>query len=471
MIHRQSVFRRLWNNNKEGLPTPARKGQLVISVIVAGFVFGFAPVLAQSARDLGLAGVTMPDEGAMFSNPALAHRDFSTRAVVVPVPFGLFGLVSNLSGEDLDVLYLLDAALHPESYLLNPASGDIDVAFEAGLDEDGRPELSLDIDTGDLSGFLRSLSRGVEQSLDLPVAFRIGGQTFAVHPFERSYVQFKPTGGFGKTVSVGLDTVRLNLTAGVSADWLYTRELAVSPNHPPGAKRYVGVRTAPFVGLVNIDADIDSSDLEVNVGEFEASFRLDASSFSSIVSVNGAGGGLTTDWGLVDVLPLPLEPGRGSREVVLGVSVQDLSLSYWRGRETDLVGEGSSEAPDEVTLEFQERAASRFFFAPHLNVLVHGAYRRDFSNANSLTVAADLELDAFTGAPSTALGVEGVLHTALVENLSLRSGVGWEGGLKWGLGAGANWGWFGLDTAFHAYRSPASLRSTYGLAVSTDFRF
>ena len=411
----------------------------------------------------------MPFGGAMYSNPALAHEDFRAGVVTVPIPLGLPGIISSFSGEEFDVLYLLDAVFHFESYLFNPASGELGGAFGADVDEDGEPDLEFDFDTdlGDIGGFVQSLSRGITQSVDLPVVLVIGGQTFALHPFAKTYAQFRPSGSLGETLSVGLDRVRFKVEAGVSADWLYATELAPVWEQP-GAKRYVGFRLAPFVGLAKINADIRESDLSFDTNGGVASFRLDAASYLSLIG-SGGGGGVKTDWGVMDVVPLSEE--EDADQLVFGFSVQNLSLSYWQGERNDLVGEGSSEAPDEATLEFVGENASRFFLAPDLKLLFHTAYVTQVDDNFELTVAGDSSYDIFSETFSAALGAQGLLNTAFSDELALRAGLGWERGLKWGLGAGVTWGWFGLDTALHSYRSPASSRNTYGLALSSRFNF
>ena len=431
-----------------------------ISTIIVSLLFiGSAFVSAQSAADLSLAGVTMPRGNDMYSNPALAHANFRTGSWSVPLPLGVLNLVST---DDFDALYVLDAALHPESYLFNPANGNLDGVFQADVDDEGEAQLEFDFDAdlGDLGGLFQSVSRGVTGSVDLPISFRLGGQVFALRPFVNTYAQIRLGAELGETTTVALERVRLKAQAGFSADWLSANELAA----PLQGKRYMGFRLAPFYGLANIDADIKEADLIVDGRAPDASFRIDAASFVSFLS----GAGLMMDIGMMDALPVS---EANADQLLFGVSVRNLGFSYWGGRRNDLVGEGSLAEFGETELEFIGEDAGRFFFAPNLSLLFHGAYTRQINETFELTVAGDASIDLFSESLSTSLGTEALLDTAFSRELALRAGIGYQRGFKWGVGAGASWGWFGLDTALHSFRSTASNRSTYGLAVSSRFNF
>ncbi len=433
------------------------------------------PVSAQSARKLALAGVVMPDERSMFENPAFSHQDFGNFNLIVPVPLGFIDIINALTDDsgNLDLLLLLDAVFQYDSLLFNPTSNVFDFEFEANLDGNGMPNLKLNLEGNDAVEFLKRLEQGINNSLEVPIAFNIAGQTFAINPFLHGHVKIAPQGNFKEdNASVDLENMQLKLIGGISADWFYALNLSEWLSSADNSiQYYAGIRVAPFIGIGYVDTFINQANLRLDRNDTEASYVLDAAAFSSLLFENGWGLGLDTNIGAAAVIPLRLLGNpRLPSEITIGFSVKHIGLSYWTGKGYSLEGTGSSNNSDNVPLDFKAITENRFVFAPYINTLFHGSYKHYFNQNNNLTVAADVGFNGLGNTIYSELGIEGIIKPRWADNLALRAGVGYEYGLKGGIGVGVNWDWVWLDSALHAYPSSFSTGTTYGIAISASFK-
>ncbi|MGQ9754096.1 MAG: TetR family transcriptional regulator [Thermaceae bacterium] len=439
---------------------------------------------AQGVRSLGMGGLVLPGPGIAHLNPAYAAypggRYGGDGGFVLPL--GLLGLLlrpeanplpgldspSNLFREDspFDLLTFYDQLTHLDSFLLNPPSSGAFINPDTGYPEiqirisaqgveitdyQGNP-IALDLGglvppppgpSASSAPLLRlPFSIGDHFSLGIGVVADVGGIRLSPNEYlQKALEERKLEANTEYAVST-----HARAQAGLSLDFNFATPLPELPDLGFGPlKVYLGTRGEVFYGLG-----------QVSVEGFSVGFKTDDQAQPSQQVYNGkvfyaypgAGGGFGGRADLGVVLEV--------QDFTLGVGLLNLlSGSQWSG--TELVWENKSDPRD-----FTSRPAERggFAFAPSLFFNLATQVPLE---VGSLFLGADLGIgDRVYG----HLGGEYALGI-----FRLRTGLGFDEGVRLGLGAGLAMPGFSLDAALTTHRAPIVGETVYGIAASLGFAF
>ncbi len=424
-------------------------------------VLGLGLVQAQGVRGLGMGGLVLPGPEAAGRNPAYAAYPSRFGKAGGALPLGLLRYLPVFSDTSpftyytdpqafaarFDVLAFYDQFAHLDTFLLNPARSPEEVVFRIRADRleitdgQGNP-LNLSFAFGATGPgptlllpelFWIPLWSGKEAYLRLGYLYGIESVGVAPSPELAQALSGEDLEACRQDPSpcVLSATVRAGSGAALDLGWA-----APLPGQPLGVGRvYVGVRGQGFYGLgTELTAkarplfDENGNPMGVDLGA-EGFFVVPARMY-----------GLRGDVGVVwDLGP-----------ATLGLGVQNLlGLVVWEGENYFIIDRNGFSGG------FLRRSGGPFAPAFFLN----GAYR--FEDLG-LLVGADASFGSV--APSAHLGAEYALGTTL-----LRAGVGYEEGLRFGLGVGLELGGWGLDLALTRHEAPLVGGGVYGIAMAVRF--
>ena len=455
----------------------------IAGTVVLALMCGFS--LAQSVRSLGMAGLVLPGPEAAYLNPAYAAYPAgqygSERGLRLPL--GLLGLVlrpesnplpglsglANLTKENspFDFLTFYNQLTYPNEFLINPASS------KAFLNPNtGYPEIQIVVEA---NGIQITDYRGNPIPLDLELGEVGVAATKALTPAPLLRVPFSLAdnlfldlgifaGGFGLGLSPN-DSLRQALRSGqLSPNSEYAAVLSTStqsgislgfgyaarlpdlpiPNLAP-LKLYLGSRGEAFYGLTYLEGNLSIGLQTDSQGRFDPN-RPPVYRGTVFYSVPGSGNG----FGVRADLGVVIE----TQSATLGLGIRNL-LGFVRWSGTELRWNGN---PGDPVSSQAER--SSFGFVPAI-----------FLNA-----ATQVPLEAGTLLLGGDLGYQSRLYGRIGGEYSfgparLRAGLGFDNGLRFGLGAGFVGAGFSLDTALTTHRAPVVGNMVFGLAVSLGLNF
>ena len=455
----------------------------IAGTVVLALMCGFS--LAQSVRSLGMAGLVLPGPEAAYLNPAYAAYPAgqygSERGLRLPL--GLLGLVlrpesnplpglsglANLTKENspFDFLTFYNQLTHPNEFLINPASS------RAFLNPNtGYPEIQIVVEA---NGIRITDYRGNPIPLDLELGEAGVAATKALTPAPLLRVPFSLAdnlfldlgifaGGFGLGLSPN-DSLRQALRSGqLSPNSEYAAVLSTStqsgislgfgyaarlpdlpiPNLAP-LKLYLGSRGEAFYGLTYLEGNLSIGLQTDSQGRFDPN-RPPVYRGTVFYSVPGSGNG----FGVRADLGVVIE----TQSATLGLGIRNL-LGFVRWSGTELRWNGN---PGDPVSSQAER--SSFGFVPAI-----------FLNA-----ATQVPLEAGTLLLGGDLGYQSRLYGRIGGEYSfgparLRAGLGFDNGLRFGLGAGFVGAGFSLDTALTTHRAPIVGDTVFGLALSFGWNF
>jgi len=455
----------------------------IAGTVVLALMCGFS--LAQSVRSLGMAGLVLPGPEAAYLNPAYAAYPAgqygSERGLRLPL--GLLGLVlrpesnplpglsglANLTKENspFDFLTFYNQLTYPNEFLINPASS------KAFLNPNtGYPEIQIVVEA---NGIQITDYRGNPIPLDLELGEVGVAATKALTPAPLLRVPFSLAdnlfldlgifaGGFGLGLSPN-DSLRQALRSGqLSPNSEYAAVLSTSaqsgislgfgyaarlpdlpiPNLAP-LKLYLGSRGEAFYGLTYLEGNLSIGLQTDSQGRFDPN-RPPVYRGTVFYSVPGSGNG----FGVRADLGVVIE----TQSATLGLGIRNL-LGFVRWSGTELRWNGN---PGDPVSSQAER--SSFGFVPAI-----------FLNA-----ATQVPLEAGTLLLGGDLGYQSRLYGRIGGEYSfgparLRAGLGFDNGLRFGLGAGFVGAGFSLDTALTTHRAPIVGDTVFGLALSFGWNF
>lgn len=437
--------------------TAARRACLVVGLAV---LLALATASAQDARSLGMGGVRTPGPGAADVNPAFAAIP-AAGGSSLSLPLGLLSALTrddwNPNAAGFDALATLDEGSHLGQYLLNPAVSPDNVTF-----------------TVDASGLAIAFSGGSAMRLadpttfsagfDLPLGGRLGPVTFGVRPYTRVHARFTPGADlkavFGPGSTSASGTLTASAEAGVAVDVGAALPLPIPSAALGGGSLYAGVRLSGIAGLARASAAFQG----------RAQARQDSSgtytsvtySYDGTVSVGGLPDG-TVGYGAMGALGLAALVPAGRGTLTAGLAARHVGVMIWHLRQTRYQGDqGGSSSTDLGTVRAVELgqdvqlAANLAYGVREGNLGVPGM---------GMTLAFDGDLD-LSGGFASHVGTEVRFGPA-----SVRAGIGYQDGLRLGVGAGLRAGGVGLDVALSSHRSPLTFHRAYGLSASLAFGF
>jgi hypothetical protein len=441
--------------------------------------------LAQSVRSLGMAGLVLPGPEAAHLNPAYAAYPAGQYGSEqgLRLPLGLLGLVlrpesnplpglsglANLTKENspFDLLTFYHQLTYPNEFLINPASS------KAFLNPNtGYPEIQIVVEA---NGIQITDYRGNPIPLDLELGEARVAATKALTPAPLLRVPLSLAdnlfldlgifaGGFGLGLSPN-DSLRQALRSGqLSPNSEYAAVLSTSaqsgislgfgyaarlpdlpiPNLAP-LKLYLGSRGEAFYGLAYLEGNLSIGLQTDSQGRFDPN-RPPVYRGTVFYSVPGSGNG----FGVRADLGVVIE----TQSATLGLGIRNL-LGFVRWSGTELRWNGN---PGDPVSSQAER--SSFGFVPAI-----------FLNA-----ATQVPLEAGTLLLGGDLGYQSRLYGRIGGEYSfgparLRAGLGFDNGLRFGLGAGFVGAGFSLDTALTTHRAPIVGDTVFGLALSFGWNF
>ncbi|TFU17681.1 hypothetical protein [Thermus tengchongensis] len=432
--------------------------------------------LAQGVRSLGMGGVALPGPSFAGSNPAYAAFPDTWGREGFALPVGLLRFLPAFSDTSpftyftdpnafrtsFDLLSFYDQASHLGSFLLNPARSPDEVVFRVKADglaiTDGRgnpllpsfqvggtpekptalipaPLFSLGMDLGpgtylSVGPFAGTQGVRVRPSPELAQAL-VGGSIDPCKASTPSPCHLEAGGAFASGISLALG-------------------FATPLPEVPGLGRvYLGVRGEGFYGLGYVEASglarpTFDPDGNVNGVSYETRYFLSYPEYlESSLGLGGSGLG----YGVRADLGVAVDGG----QYAFGLGVRNLlGFSQWSGVEVEVKDGHETRTPTTRRSGF---SAPAFF--------LNGAYRLPL-DVGELLLAADASFGAT--APAFRLGLEYALGP-----VALRTGLGLEGGFRFGLGAGLNLEAMTLDLALTTHQAPLVGGTVYGLALAVGF--
>ncbi|HKI59017.1 MAG TPA: hypothetical protein VKA00_07375 [Trueperaceae bacterium] len=447
-------------HRRAGIGPQAARVRVALAAGLVAVLLAVSSASAQDARSLGMGGVRVPGRGAADVNPAFAALPASAGGSLA-LPLGLLsGLTRdtwNPAAQGFDALSALDQVSTIGQYLLNPAVSPDDVTFSVdasglGIAFSGGSPMRLTDPTTLDAGF------------DLPLGGRLGPVTLGVRPFMEVRARFTPgpdlraVFGTGSTSASG--TLTADAEAGVAVDVGAALPIPLPPAALGGGSLYAGVRASGIAGLARARASFQGS----------AQAQQDSSGTYTDVTYSYDGtlgtGGLmdgNVGYGALGAAGLAATVPAGIGTVGLGVSVRHIGVMIWDLRRTRYQGDQNGSSTTDLGWVHSVEVAQ------HVRVGANLAYTVAEGHLGvpgmGLTLAADGDLD-LDGGSAAHTGAELRLGPA-----ALRAGVGYQDGLRLGVGAGVSAGGVGLDVALSSHRSPFTDHQAYGVSASLAFGF
>ncbi len=437
-----------------------RLGQWVAAALIA-LAYGAGLCHAQSARNLGMGGVGVPDETASLRNPAYAASEFVNRTVL-PLPLGGINLIPFTNFiQGIEAAALFEQGTHLSSAVLNLPQAPELVELAIFAEDMGVVLAAIDIEGGsplrlDTSGFHH------QSELNLPVDVRFDFASLGLRPFGYLNTVLTTNEGFRDLFADGSTEAALDVAgeagAGLALDLTLAEDFFPDVS---GLGVFVGTRFSPYLGLAHATVSgsgstrvaIDGS----NLAGAEAAYNYDLTYFLS----SGLGYGFTSDLGLA----IRLGETRADH-ADFGIGVSGLGVGVWQGLETHAEGTGiltegtSQEAPI-------AKATRSIAVSPTARMTLNFGYTFAASPASAVLLAADASLSR--GLLSAHLGSELATDIGPDLSLALRGGAGYENGGVFGAGIGLTTGTTAFDLALHAYPGVFTREQLYGLALTITF--
>jgi hypothetical protein len=449
-----------------------------------------SPALAQDVRGLGLGGALVPGPGLGAFNPAYGAYPPDGRGGGLVLPLGLLNFFVNPTLNILDfatnpsryqnpsdpaspefnALAAFDQATHLNTFILNPVPAPREINLNlssAGVtltDQNGAA-LNYNFSSG---GAVRGGASTIGAAPLLRVPFGIGGLQFglgvfvnfsgpslAVDPQLQSDVV---TGGGRLPANAKYPNAvvgGVQASAGISFDAAFSAALSL-PEAAPGVVVYAGGRGAGFYGLAYVEATVKGSVTADSSGDLDkAKADYSVTLFRADPTNGGFGFGLNADAGVAVDLPGALLNLPELEKLNIGLGIVGLVDYYtWNGQEQTTTSAGTS-SPVAAT-------RSGGGFDPLVTLNVAGT----FSLANGLRVLAISDLQFGRGEFALHLGAE-----AQWGLFSLRSGLGFQNGLRFGLGGSLDLTpSIGLDVALTTHQAPFYNYTDFGVALAVRFR-
>ena len=417
--------------------------------------------LGQGVRSLGMGGVIVPGPAAGAYNPA--YIAFPAKVYGYPggiqLPLGLVGLLlpgrnpfnysSNLSTfkSQFDLLSFYDQVTHLGSFLFNPARSPDKVMFDIsqkGLnitDGSGQP---IKFGTAGGSGSVGTGASTLTPPPLLSVPIPAGPVQLRVGIFAGSEgISLSPGGTLQAALTTGkfepntwydIDT-NLSAQAGIDLSTTYATPVPI-----PGLKGtlYLGGRVEAFYGLAYLSAQLKAQASFDQQNKVSTQYQGKA---FYVYPGKGRGYGARADLGAA----------LSYRGGTYGLSVLNaFGFSHWQGAE-ETYASNSTSTPIPASRNFSGFEPAIFLNAAYPFKLQSGRLLW----ATDLVYARDI---------SAHTGVEYRLG-----HVYLRSGLGWNGRLSVGLGAGYSTGGVTFDTALTTHQAPFVGGIVYGLAASLGF--
>lgn len=438
-----------------------KKLLLAVAILLSGTVVG------QGVRSLGMGGVILPGPWAAVYNPAYAAYPAETfgPAGGMSLPLGLINLAIRPSispiyyftdfetfQSSFDFIAFLDQVIHPYELILNPPYSPEEVVFHVSADGvgitdgDGNP-LQFEYAVG------RSGAAGLplpQPFLEIPIPTGLSGLRISIGSYANA-------GGFGLTPSKNLvgdlaggklqANTTYTLTASAAAEAGFTGHLSFATPLPiiPGfdGRLYIGGQVEAFYGLIYDDTKVTASmttDSEGIPGPVNYTSKI----FYLYPGIgNGYGGRI--DFGIA----------ADYQSGTFGLGLRNIfGYELWNGilRTSDTAGNVS-----ETTKTF-----SGVYFDP--SVFINGAYAQKLGGGDILLYGADVNYAS--GAISAHAGLE--YQKSIYR---IRAGLGYENGIKIGLGGGLTLPYFGFDTAVTSHQAPFTGQMVFGLAAGLSLYF
>lgn len=428
-----------------------------IALLVALAALPFAT--AQDARSLGMGGVSVAGPGAASVNPAFGavpgHGGTS-----LTLPLGALSALTrdywDPNAPGFDALSTLDQASNVGLYLLNPAVSPERVIV--GVDAQG---LSVTFQGGATMRLAEPATFSTR--LDLPIGGRIGSVRLGVRPFSTLHASFVPGADTRQVFASGSPsasgTLRADVEAGVALDVGAAFPLPLPPAALGGARVYAGVRGSVIAGLAKASVDLQ--------GQARAEQDSSGSYTGNVLySVHGTygWGGLpigTVGYGGEASVGLAASVPSGAGTVTAGVAVRHLGVMVWNLDETRFQSDQSSSSSTDLGVVRQVEVARHVAVGANVALAVP---RGDLGVPGmGMILAADGTVD-LSGGFATHAGAE-----ARFGPLAVRAGLGYDNGLRLGVGAGFDAGPVELDVALTSHRSLFTDHQAYAVAASLGF--
>jgi len=425
---------------------------------------------AQGVRSLGMGGVVLPGPWATTYNPAYAAYPASTYGPVggVGLPLGLINLAVRPSispvyyftdfetfQNNFDFISFLDQLTHPYEFIINPPRSPDEIVFHIDADgisvtdDNGNP-LNLDYQQYSSSGSGGATELPLKEPfLEIPIPTTVPG-------FRASVGAYVNAGGFSITPSDNLvtdlangslqasTTYTITTTAAAEAGLTGNVSFAIPLPAIPGfeGRVYAGGQIDGFYGLFYDDTKVTATTTTDENG-IPGDVTYSSETFL-VYPGNGSGYGGRLDFGLaVDY-----------QSATFGLGIRNLyGYERWTGtlRTTDSSGNTSETNQVVVNSEFNP------------SVFVNGAYTQPLDEGTMLYGA---DVGYFAGSFTAHAGMEYQLSIFRV-----RGGLGYEDGLKVGVGGGAALPHVAIDLALTSHQAPFTGQAVYGVAASLGINF
>ncbi|MEJ2667959.1 MAG: hypothetical protein P8Z81_12825 [Deinococcales bacterium] len=434
----------------------ARAGLVALLAAVA---LGATTARAQDARSLGMGGVTVPGPGAAVDNPAFAALP-GTAGTSLALPLGALSALTadywNPYSPGFDALSTFDQASNLGQYLLNPAvsptnvvltvdSSGLSVAFSGG------PALRLTDPTSFYAGF------------DLPLGGGVGPLKFGVRPFTSIHAEFTPgpdlKAVFGSGSASASGTLTATAEAGVALDVGAAVPIPLPADVLGGGHLYAGVRLSAIAGLARGEASFQgqAQAQQDSSGNYTGTVTY---SYDGTLSVGGVIYG-NVGYGGLGAAGVAASIPTGVGTLTAGLSVRHAGVMVWNLRQTRYQGDQTGSTTTDLGTVRMIEIAKQMQVGANLALDV-GRGRLGLPGMD-LLLAADGNLDVSGGWAAHA-GAE-----ASFGPLAVRAGVGYQDGLRVGVGAGVRAAGVGLDVALSSHRSPFTDHQAYGVSASLGF--
>lgn len=440
--------------------TAPGRAPLAVALLAIILTVTLTSALAQDARSLGMGGVRVPGPGAADVNPAFAAVPSSAGSSLT-LPLGLLSGVTrdywNPSAPGFDALSTLDQGSFLSQYLLNPAVSPEQVTFS--VDANG---LRIAFSGG--SQIRLTDATQFDAGFSLPLGGHFGPFTFGVRPFTDVHARFTPgpdlKAVFGAGSASASGTLTADAEAGVAVDVGAALPLPLPSAALGGGDLYAGVRASGIAGMARATASFQG---QARAQQDSGGTYTDVTySYDGTVGIGGVMYG-NIGYGALGAAGLAARLPAGVGTVTVGVAARHIGVMVWDLRRTRYQGDQNGSSTTDIGTVHSVEVAH------HVHVAANLAYAVSAGDLGvpglGLTLAADGDVD-LDGGLAAHTGAEVRFGPA-----ALRAGVGYQDGLRLGVGAGISAGGVGLDVALSSHRSPFTDHQAYGVTASLAFGF
>jgi hypothetical protein len=459
-------------------------------LVLAALAGGLGTVAsAQDVRTLGFGGALAPGAVTPF-NPAYNAYPFEPgRAPGLVLPLGVLNLLLNPQMNVLDfafntraytdptndkapefnVLAAFDQVTHLNTLILNPVRAprqlNVNVSAQSGVtltDENGTVlNPSFSSSTGGQFASAYSAAGAVPfarvpfsvgpVSIGIGAFFSTRGPSLNVDPQLVADVvlnggRLPPNKRYSEAV-----TGSAGASGGIAVDVAFAMPVAL-----PTATLYVGARATAFYGLAYAEVRATGELTSGSDGALTNAQPAYTITTFLVTPGNGIGYGANTDVGIVADLPSATVGLPALERLTVGVGIVGvLDVYRWEGQERTTKSDGTG------TTRTATREGGGF------NPLVTLNAEARFSLDGGIRVLGLADVQFGRGAFSTHLGAE-----AGFGMLSVRGGLGFDNGLRFGLGASVDFAPnVGVDLALTTHQAPLYNHTNFGIALAVRLGF